>query len=381
MTGSGSTLMLQRMEDSKVNKPEWAPSEAGPEFASFVMKGVSGSTPVSSRARKKRRDLSVQDYVAGVLEQNRTILARAITLIESNAESHRELGQAVLRELLPHAGKSTRVGITGVPGAGKSTFVESLGVTLCERGHRVAVLAVDPSSSLSGGSILGDKTRMEKLARDERAFIRPSPTGGALGGVAEKSRSTIVLCEAAGFDTILVETVGVGQNETTVRQMVDCFLLLTIAGAGDDLQGIKKGVVELADIFAVNKADGNNMLRAQRARSEMETVLHYLTPYTPGWKIPALTCSAKTGDGVQELWSRVEAFQEHLRLKGLLERRRAQQNVNWMHEMMLQELKQRFLHHPAVKPRLRELEQQVAGGELPAYTAARDLLEIFLRDA
>jgi len=366
------------MEDSKNNKPEWAPKDAGSEFASFVMKGVEGPSSISNRERKKRRELTVDDYVDGVLNRNRTILARAITLIESNADAHRETGQEVLQGLLPYAGKSMRVGITGVPGAGKSTFVEALGVRLCEQGQQVAVLAVDPSSSLSGGSILGDKTRMEKLSRDTRAFIRPSPTGGALGGVAEKSRSTIVLCEAAGYDTILVETVGVGQNETTVRQMVDCFLLISIAGAGDDLQGIKKGVVELADIFAVNKADGSNKLRAQRARSEMETVLHYLTPYTPQWTIPALTCSAITGDGVDDVWKTVMRFYEHLKIHGLLEGRRAQQNVNWMHEMMMQELKHRFLHFEAVASQLKELEFKVAHGKLPAYSAAKVLLSEFL---
>jgi LAO/AO transport system kinase len=365
-------------EAEKNNKPEWAPKDAGSEFASFVMKGVEGPSSISNRARPKRRELTVDDYVEGVLSQNRTILARAITLIESNADAHRELGQEVLQRLLPHAGRSKRVGITGVPGAGKSTFVECLGVRLCEHGCKVAVLAVDPSSSLSGGSILGDKTRMEKLSRDIRAFIRPSPTGGALGGVAEKSRSTILLCEAAGYDTILVETVGVGQNETTVRQMVDCFLLLTIAGAGDDLQGIKKGVVELADIFSVNKADGSNKLRAQRTRSEMQTVLHYLTPFTPGWKIPALTCSALTGEGVDALWATVGSFFDHLEKTGLLEQRRSQQQVNWMHEMMIQELKHRFLQHERVASRIATLEKEVAAGTLPAYTAARTLLSAFL---
>ena len=365
-------------ESDKNNKPEWAPKDAGEEFASFVMKGVEGPSAISNRIRKKRRQLSVDDYVDGVLNQNRTILARAITLIESNADAHREIGQEVIQRLLPHSGNAIRLGITGVPGAGKSTFVECLGVKLCERGQKVAVLAVDPSSSLSGGSILGDKTRMEKLSRDTRAFIRPSPTGGALGGVAEKSRSTIILCEAAGYDTVLVETVGVGQNETTVRQMVDCFLLVSIAGAGDDLQGIKKGVVELADIFTVNKADGNNKIRAQRARSEMETVLHYLTPYTPDWKIPSLTCSALKGDGVDELWETVERFYDHLKTKGLLELRRSQQNVNWMHEMMMQDLKHHFLNYEKVASKLKQCEQEVALGKMPAYTAAKMLLDEFL---
>ena len=359
-------------------RPEWAPEGAGREFASFVMKGITHQPAVRKRAGSKRRELTVDDYANGVLEGNRTILARAITLIESNAPAHRETGQAVLQRLLPYAGNSMRVGITGVPGAGKSTFIENLGCRLCEQGKKVAVLAVDPSSSLSGGSILGDKTRMEKLSRDQRAFIRPSPTGGTLGGVTEKSRSTIVLCEAAGYDTIIVETVGVGQNETTVRQMVDCFVLLTIAGAGDDLQGIKKGVVELADLFVVNKADGNNKNRAARARSEMETVLHYLTPFTPEWKIPALTCSAYTGDGVDDVWSRILEFFKHLNAAQILDRRRAAQNVEWMHEMVQQELRHQFVQHPMVAEKLHALEEEVAQGVTPAYTAAKALLERFL---
>ena len=360
------------------DRPEWAPEGAGKEFASFVMKGVNHQPTVRTRTNNKRRALTIDDYVNGVLEGNRTILARAITLIESNAPAHRETGQEVLQRLLPYSGKSMRVGITGVPGAGKSTFIENLGCRLCDQGKKVAVLAVDPTSSLSGGSILGDKTRMEKLSRDQRAFIRPSPTGGTLGGVTEKSRSTIVLCEAAGYDTIIVETVGVGQNETTVRQMVDCFVLLTISGAGDDLQGIKKGVVELADLFVVNKADGNNKTRAARARSEMETVLHYLTPFTPEWHIPALICSSYTGEGVDEVWENVLGFFRHIEAAKILERRRAAQNVEWMHEMVQQELRHLFVQHPMVAEKLHSLEQEVAQGVTPAYTAAKTLLERFL---
>jgi LAO/AO transport system kinase len=366
--------------DEDTYKPEWAPENAGKEFASFVMKGVGSQENVRRHGKKRRAKLTVEDYVNGVLEGNRTILARAITLIESNAPAHLETGQEVLQHLLPHSGNSMRVGITGVPGAGKSTFVETLGCRLCDQGHKVAVLAVDPSSSLSGGSILGDKTRMEKLAKDERAFIRPSPTGGALGGVTEKSRSTVVLCEAAGFDTILIETVGVGQNETTVRQMVDCFVLLGIAGAGDDLQGIKKGVVELCDLFVVNKADGSNKTRAKRTRAEMETVLHYLTPYTKDWKIPAMTCSAFTGDGVEEVWTEICGFFDHLKTEGYFEQVRAVQNVNWMHEMVQLALKQRFLSHPKINGQLPEIERDVSIGKLPAYTAAKSLLDEFLRN-
>nr|HMQ52200.1 methylmalonyl Co-A mutase-associated GTPase MeaB [Anaerolineae bacterium] len=244
--------------DTERKKPEWAPSDAGDEFASHVMRGVEGghdglpavdtSTPSTSpQNRPRRRQLSINDYVQGVLDQDRTILARAITLVESNAPAHLEIAQAVLKELLPHTGHSIRVGITGVPGVGKSTFIDALGMHLLAQGHRLAVLAVDPTSSLTRGSILGDKTRMERLSREVNAFIRPSPTGGVLGGVTRKSRETMLLCEAAGFDVVLVETVGVGQSETVIRSMVDFFLLLMLAGAGDELQGIKKGIMELAD--------------------------------------------------------------------------------------------------------------------------------------
>jgi LAO/AO transport system kinase len=239
------------------DKPQWAPKDAGAEFATKVMHGVSGghdgmpgkagTGAQAPTARPRRRRLSVEEYVEGVLGGDRNALGQAITLVESNAVSHMEMAQDVLRRVIPHSGRSIRIGITGVPGAGKSTFIEAIGLYLCEQGHRVAVLAVDPSSKVTGGSILGDKTRMEQLSRDERAFIRPSPSSGTLGGVTRKSRETILVCEAAGFDVILVETVGVGQSETTVRSMVDFFLLVMIAGAGDELQGIKKGIMELAD--------------------------------------------------------------------------------------------------------------------------------------
>ncbi|MCG8524993.1 MAG: methylmalonyl Co-A mutase-associated GTPase MeaB [Opitutales bacterium] len=366
------------MDECKDKKPEWTPEGAGPEFASFVAEGVPGPDAVRLRKRVKRRELTVDDYVDGVLEGNRTILARAITLIESQSPSHLETGLEVLQQLLPHSGKSKRVGITGVPGAGKSTFVESLGFQLCEEGHQVAVLAIDPSSSLSGGSILGDKTRMEKLANHSSAFIRPSPTGGNLGGVAEKSRSTMILCEAAGYDVVLVETVGVGQNETTVRGMVDCFLLLSIAGAGDDLQGIKKGVVEIADLFVVNKADGNNKTRAARSRSEMETVLHYLNPFTPSWTVPALTCSAMMGHGVKDVWDKVISFFEHLDKEDILNRRRSEQNVDWMHEMIFQEIRHRFFLNDRVAKDLKGIEKDVYEQNLPPYLGAKTLLEKFL---
>ncbi|OIR07369.1 putative GTPase [mine drainage metagenome] len=302
------------------------------------------------------------------------ILGRAITLIESNAPAHQEQAQELLAKLLPHTGKSRRVGITGIPGAGKSTFIEAFGCHLTDLGRRVAVLAVDPSSSVHGGSILGDKVRMEKLATRPHAFIRPSPSGGSLGGVARKTREAILLCEAAGFDVVIVETVGVGQNEVTVSSMVDLFLVLMIAGAGDEMQGIKKGVIELADAIVINKADGDNRPRCTAAQAEMRRVLHYLQPTTPGWEAPALLASALTGDGVPEVWSMMDRFFEHTRKTGAFEERRREQAVDWMHALIVESLRAEFYAAPEVKNRLEAVEHAVAHGHMPALTGALDLL-------
>ena len=302
------------------------------------------------------------------------ILGRAITLIESNAPAHQEQAQELLAKLLPHTGKSRRVGITGIPGAGKSTFIEAFGCHLTDLGRRVAVLAVDPSSSVHGGSILGDKVRMEKLATRSHAFIRPSPSGGSLGGVARKTREAILLCEAAGFDVVIVETVGVGQNEVTVSSMVDLFLVLMIAGAGDEMQGIKKGVIELADAIVINKADGDNRPRCTAAQAEMRRVLHYLQPTTPGWETPALLASALTGDGVPEVWSMMDRFFEHTRKTGAFEERRREQAVDWMHALIVESLRAEFYAAPEVKNRLEAVEHAVAHGHMPALTGALDLL-------
>ncbi|MCB1184865.1 methylmalonyl Co-A mutase-associated GTPase MeaB [bacterium] len=321
--------------------------------------------------------MSTAEYVDGVLSGDRTLLARAITLIESNAPAHQATAQAVLTALLPRRGASIRVGITGVPGAGKSTFIEALGGQLTAAGHRVAVLAVDPSSSLTGGSILGDKTRMEKLAADPGAFIRPSPSGGALGGVARKTRESIVLFEAAGYDVILVETVGVGQSEIQVRSMVDMFLLVLLAGAGDELQGIKKGVVEIADAILVNKADGKGREAAERARAEFEQVLHYLRPATPGWRPVARALSALSGDGVAGVWELVEEFAATLRQGGGFAARRAEQETLWMRALVAEGLSTRFERHPEVAARRAALEARVAAGEIPATVAALELLDLF----
>jgi len=372
------------------NLPEWAPKDAGKEFTSFVMKGVDGGhdgmpgqkTSGSKPQRRRRRpQLSAQDYIDGILEGNRTILGRAITLIESNNPAHQELAQEVLNPLLPQTGKSVRVGITGVPGAGKSSFIESLGTRLCDQGKKVAVLAVDPSSTLTGGSILGDKTRMEHLGRHPNAFIRPSPSGGTLGGVARKSRETMLLCEAFGFDTLLVETVGVGQSEVTVRSMVDFFLLVMIAGAGDELQGIKKGVIEIADALLVNKADGDNERPAKRAAREYSNALHYLTPVTEGWKPEAYTCSAHTGTGVLEAWEVVERFCEHTRQSGVFDRRRQQQAISWVHSMVEEYLKTVFYSDPEIQRFLPSVEDQVAQGAITASSAVKKLVQSFHRQS
>lgn len=379
---------------SDPSRPEWVPENAGADFATHVMGGVDGghdglATPsapprmstaeaatVQSQPFRRRR-LNVDEYVQGVLAGDRTTLARAITVIESSAAADSALSQEVLKQILPHTGKSLRVGITGVPGVGKSTFIESLGCYLCDQGHRVAVLAVDPSSSLSRGSILGDKTRMEKLGRAENAFIRPSPSGGTLGGVTRKSRETMLVCEAAGFDVILVETVGVGQSETTVRSMVDFFLLLLITGAGDELQGIKKGIVELADALLVTKADGDNFVRADAFRGEMERLLHHLGSPTPGWKPRSSLCSSITGQGIPEIWQVIETFRSVTSVGGAFEHRRRKQTLDWVHAMAHDALLEAFHQNSDVKALLPEIEKQVLEGQLPAASASQALLSKF----
>jgi LAO/AO transport system kinase len=319
----------------------------------------------------------VDEYVQGVLEGDRTILARAITLVESNSPAHLDLAQEVLKQLLPHAGKSIRIGITGVPGVGKSSFIEVLGCYLCEKGHRAAVLAIDPSSSLTKGSILGDKTRMTRLSCKKNAFIRPSPSGGALGGVTRKSRETIIICEAGGFDIILVETVGVGQSEVAVRSMVDFVLLLMLAGAGDELQGIKKGVIELADAILINKADGDNKVRSRVAQMEYTRALHYLTSVTEGWTTQVHTCSSLTGEGILEIWSVIEEFHEKTLDSGVFVSRRYSQLRDWLYTMIEEDLRTRFYTHPDVLQALPRIEQSVIKGTMPVTTAVKELLTAF----
>jgi LAO/AO transport system kinase len=320
--------------------------------------------------------MEIQDYIDGVLANNRRMVAKTITLIESSLPAHQERAKAIVDALLPHAGNAVRIGITGVPGVGKSTYIESFGLQLVKQGHRVAVLAVDPSSSKSGGSIMGDKTRMEKLSLEQQAFIRPSPSGGKLGGVARRTRETIVVCEAAGFDVIIVETVGVGQSETTVASMVDFFLVLMLAGAGDELQGIKKGVLELADAIAINKADGNNIQNAANAKIEYEKALNLLTPSSKIWSPPVLTCSAVTKDGIEEIWQTIIDHKEKLEISGELMEKRRKQALDWLWALVEEGLRERFYRNPDVERSLSEIVKAVENGETAPTAAAHRLLDL-----
>ncbi len=323
-----------------------------------------------------RNELTLEDYFAGVLARERAVLARAITLVESSKLEHRRLAQRLLQELLAYTGGAHRIGITGVPGVGKSTAIDQLGTNLTGQGYRVAVLAVDPTSTRSGGSILGDKTRMARLATDRQAFIRPSPTAGTLGGVTKKTRETMAICEAAGFDIIIVETVGVGQSETAVAEMVDFFLVLTLPGAGDELQGIKKGVLEIADMIAVNKADGDNVARANRAAAEYRGALNILTPQSPNWSPPVLTVSGLENKCLDELWERIKEHRKALTASGEFHERRQSQAVKWMYEMLEDRVLATLMANPKVDERLPVLEAQVRDGELTPTNAVEQIAEI-----
>jgi LAO/AO transport system kinase len=303
-------------------------------------------------------------------------LARAITLVESRRTDHQTQARELLANAMPKTGKAQRIGITGVPGVGKSTFIDAFGKMLLDKGHRVAVLAVDPTSRRSGGSILGDKTRMARLAADERAFIRPSPAGETLGGVSRKTRETMLLCEAAGYDVVLVETVGVGQSETVVADMVDFFLVLMLPNAGDELQGIKKGVLEVADLIAVNKAD-IDAKAAKRAARAYEVALHIMEPASPDWSPPVHTVSGFTGDGLPELWDTIEAHRKKTDASGSRAKRRAEQQVRWLDSLIEEGLARGFAHRPEIASRLRTFRSAVAAGQIPASTAADELLALF----
>jgi LAO/AO transport system kinase len=329
---------------------------------------------------RKQNELSVNNFIEGILTGDRVILAQAITLVESNAKRHFEKAQKIIEALLQKQNSSIRIGITGVPGAGKSTFIDTFGTYLCDLGYKVAVLAVDPSSQVSKGSIMGDKTRMERLSKNPRAFIRPSPSGGNLGGVNRKTRETITLCEAAGYDVILVETMGVGQGEFVVRDMVDFFMLLVLTGAGDELQTMKKGIMELPDLVVVNKSDGDNLAKAKKAKHEYNTILHFLKPYTDGWTTSAVTASALKETGIEDIWQLIQQFEELTKNSSLFYKRRSEQQRNWLHELLRQELYQHFYHHPIVSQQLSYFENAVMNGERSAAASAMDLLDLFVKD-
>ncbi|GAB3042919.1 methylmalonyl Co-A mutase-associated GTPase MeaB [Spirosoma pulveris] len=321
-----------------------------------------------------RHRLLPDQYATGILAGDRLVLSQAITLIESRRADDQVLAQQVLERLLPNTGKSTRIGITGVPGVGKSTFIESFGTHLTSLGHTLAVLTVDPTSQRSGGSLLGDKTRMETLSMNPRAYIRPSPAGDSLGGVAHRTRETMLLCEAAGFDIILIETVGVGQSETVVHGMVDFFLLLMLAGAGDELQGMKRGIMELADALAITKADGNNQTAANQARVEYQNALHLFPPTGTGWFPPVLTCSAATGDGITSIWQTIQAHQELTAENGQRTHRRQEQQLSWFRSLLRQRLESRFYEQAGIRSQLVVIEEQVRTGTLLPTPAVDRLL-------
>jgi len=322
----------------------------------------------------------VQHYVTGVLNRDRLTLARTITLIESTLPDHQKLAQAIVDRLLPYTGRGIRVGITGVPGAGKSTFIERFGTMLTSLGSRVAVLAIDPSSSRSGGSILGDKTRMERLATDPNAFIRPSPSSGTLGGVGRRTRETMLVCEAAGYDVVVIETVGIGQSETTVASMVDFFLVLMIAGAGDELQGIKKGVLEVADAIVINKADGDNLVRTEIARKEYQAAMNMLMPNSPNWSPPVLTCSAVEGTGIDGIWKTILEHRRKLTDCGEMAKKRKTQDLDWMAFLVDEGLRHWFYTSPHVREALATLRRDVEEKKTSPTAAADNLLAFLYKN-
>jgi LAO/AO transport system kinase len=352
--------------------------------ALYIQKGIAQPPSVNPEAvtrlgKNRKKKYTVEEYVEGILSGNRTILSQAITLLESSNYKHSEIAQIIIEKCLPHSARSIRIGITGVPGAGKSTFIETFGKLITSKGKKLAVLAIDPSSEHTRGSILGDKTRMEKLSIDPNAFIRPSPAAGTLGGVARKTRETIILCEAAGFDTIVVETVGVGQSETAVSSMVDFFLLLMLAGAGDELQGIKRGIMEMADTIAITKADGNNRLIAEGAKVEFQTALHLFPPPSSGWMPNVFTCSSVENMGIEDIWQSISEYVRITKQSGYFVERRKQQAVIRMHDTILENLKSSFYNSAEIKRMSAETEVQLRQGTITSYKAAWNMLNKYFK--
>lgn len=327
--------------------------------------------------KRKKRTLEAEDYIRGIRSGDISILGQAVTLVESSLPADQEIAQRVIEKCLPYAGNSIRVGVTGVPGAGKSTFIEALGTELCKAGKHLAVLAIDPSSERSKGSILGDKTRMNELSTQANAFIRPSPSAGSLGGVARKTRETIVLCEAAGFDTILVETVGVGQSETAAHSMVDYFLLLQVTGTGDELQGIKRGIMEMADGIAINKCDGNNIERARAARVSFKNALMLFPPSASGWTPDTMCCSSIDHSGVMDVWKNIEKYIDFTKKNGYFKHHRTEQAKYWMYETINAALLNGFYQHPQMEELIAKAEQKVLNNELSSFIAAKQLLDAY----
>jgi LAO/AO transport system kinase len=333
--------------------------------------------PAISRFKKAKVNLSCDDYVEGIRSGNANLLGQAITLIESKLQHHNDLAQQIIEKCLPFAGNSIRIGITGVPGAGKSTFIEAFGMEIVNSDNKLAVLAVDPSSERSGGSILGDKTRMRELSVHQNAFIRPSPSAGSLGGVARKTREIIVLCEAAGYNTILIETVGVGQSETAVHSMVDFFLLLMLSGAGDELQGIKRGIMEMADAIAITKADGTNVIKANIAKVQYHNAVHLFPPTSSGWTTQVQTCSAKDKSGISEIWELILQFVNLTKTNGYFVENRFQQSKYWLYESVNSALLERFYNDDAVKEKIMEFEADITADKISSFIAAHKLLDIY----
>ena len=358
--------------------------ENDPEYSGLnVNQGIEPLPSVSEDSvkrflkNKKRRQLSVQQYVDGILQGDITILSQAVTLVESSKPEHQEIAQEIIVKCLPFSGNSVRIGITGVPGVGKSTFIEAMGKYITSQGKKLAVLAIDPSSGKTKGSILGDKTRMEDLSIDANAYIRPSPSAGSLGGVARKTRETIVLCEAAGFNHIFIETVGVGQSETAVHSMVDFFLLLMLAGAGDELQGIKRGIMEMADAITINKADGNNIEKAGLARIQYSNALHLFPATDSGWKPQVLTCSAYLKTGISEIWKTIGDYLEHVKNNGYFQLRRNEQSKFWMYETINEHLRNHFYQNEQIKSLMDEYEKKVLKAEISSFVAAKKLIDFY----
>jgi LAO/AO transport system kinase len=359
--------------------------ENNPEFMGLVVnKGVDKLPAVNPEAanrfvQKKQPELSVEQYVEGILSGSVTILSKAVTLIESSLPKHQETAQEIILRCLPYSGKSIRIGITGVPGAGKSTFIEALGLHLLKKNSKLAVLAIDPSSQRSKGSILGDKTRMEQLSAMENAYIRPSPSAGSLGGVARKTRETIILCEAAGYDTIFIETVGVGQSETAVHSMVDFFLLIMITGAGDELQGIKRGIMEMADGIVINKADGQNIRKAEMARQQYRSALHLFPPAKSGWTPKVEICSSILPSGIDTVWDMIVEYVKFTKKNRYFEKRRQEQAQYWMYETIDENLKRNFYQNPNLLEKIKEYENLALSEKISSFEAAKKLLEIYFK--